>query len=203
MKTIKRVLAMAGLVLSLMATAAAENKVVVNVNLPECPYYDSRLDVKLHDYLALIDKAEIAYPDSAQRARLGADRSLFFEDILKIGEECQGRYLIDIAIDRIDIERRKVTVIPLLFYRYRVYGVMRGRLNIIDVARKRVLETHDLDFEVKEVDQWQVYDDDPDHPALLLPADRRINLLDRVDDKAAEDLYEQIKKMTRGAYNRG
>lgn len=203
MKTVKYAALVAGLLACLAATALAENKVIVNIDLPRCPYYDSRLEVKLHDYLTLIDRAEIAYPDSVQRARLNADKSLFFEDILKIGEECQGRYLIDIDIDRIDIERRKVTVIPLAVYRYRVYGVMKGTLNIIDIARKRVLETQDLDFEVKEADQWQVYDDDPDHPALLLPADRRINLLDRVDDKAAEGLYEQIKKMTRGAYNRG
>lgn len=203
MKIFKRIPVVAGLVLCLGTTAMGGNKVVVNVDLPECPYYDSRLDVKLHNYLALIDRAEVTYPDSAQRARLAGDRSLFFDDILKIGEECDGRFLIKIDIDRIDIERRKVTVIPLVVYRYRVYGVMKGKLNIIDVTRKRVLESRDLDFEVKEADQWQVYDDDPDHPALLLPADRRINLLDRVDDKAAENLFEQIKKMTRGAYNRG
>ncbi len=192
-----------GLIICLAISVQAENKIVVNINLPDCPYYDSHLDTKLRDYLSMIDRAEIAYPDSAQKAQLSGKETLLFDDIVKIGEECQGRYLIDIDIERIDVEKRKVTVLPLVIFRYRVYGVMTGRLKIIDVARKRVIETRDIDYEIKAADQWQVYDDDPDYPALLLPADRRIELLDRVDDKAAEKLFEKIEKMTRGAYRRG
>ncbi len=203
MKTNNIIIIVIGLIVGLAISVQAENKIVVNVNLPECPYYDSHLDTKLYDYLSMIDRAEITYPDSAQKVRLSDQKALLFDDVVKIGEECQGRYLIDIDIDRIDVEKRKITVIPLVIFRYRVYGVMTGRLKIIDVARKKVIETRDIDYEIKASDQWQVYDDDPDYPALLIPADRRIELLDRVDDKAAENLFEEIKKMTRGVYSRG
>lgn len=199
----KHVIIVALACLFLTSSVIAENKIVVNVDLPPCPYHDSRMDSKLYDLLSTIDLTEIVYTDSADAYQLANDDRMIFDDILAIGQKHNGRYLVDIDVERIDIERRKITIIPLFFYRYRVFGVLSGTLKVVDVSRKRIMETKLIDFEVKAADQWQVYDDDPDNPALLLPADKRVILLDEVDDKAANGIFEDIKKLTRGAFNRG
>ena len=103
-------------------------------------------------------------------------------------------------IDRIDLEKRKKTVIPLLVFRYRVFAVITGTLRVIDVEKERLIDIQALQFEIQAAEKLQAIDDDENHPTLLLPADARMRLLQRLDERAAGEICLEIRRLTRGVY---
>jgi len=180
------------LMLAPVLTNAADG-LIVSLKAAECPWADVHLENKLGLYLSHFSRI----PVIRQNLPDGSDQ-FPFEDLLQWGVERGGRYLVDIEVDRIELERRKVTVFPYLFYRYRVYAVMSGRIRIIDLQKQRVEEFKNILYEIKASDQWQVAEDNKFDPALSVPADEKTALFQQLEDKAAKELFKEIKELTRG-----
>jgi hypothetical protein len=121
-----------------------------------------------------------------------------FQDLLARGQLQNGHYLVDIKVDRIDLEKRKLTLIPMIFWRYRVYAVLTGTVRILDISRGRMVKSQKIKYDIRAADQWQLIDNNENDPALSIPADEMTNLFDRLDEKAALKLFEEIKEISRG-----
>ncbi|UCD17622.1 MAG: hypothetical protein JSV44_01605 [Candidatus Zixiibacteriota bacterium] len=186
--------------LPLSMAVTADDGIMVNVRLPDCPWADSRLEIELARRLSTIRNVPVTWVDSSVRSWYDNHPKATFDDLVAVGKRLGGRYLVDILIDRIDLEKRKVTVIPLTVFRYRVFGVLTGTMRIIDVEKNRLVGLKEICYEVKASDQWQFTEDDPTDPTLLIPPDRRYLLFQRLDRKAAAELFKEIRKLSRGAY---
>lgn len=190
-KNILAVSIVALLFLSGGVTAAGES-IIISLHAPDCPWAGFQLSEKLGFYLSSINRVPFIWRDLPDRADLWN-----FGELLSWGTEQGGRFLVDLSIDRIDLEKRKMTVIPQLIFRYRVYAVLNGTMRIIDLKKGRLVRIKDLKYETKACDQWQLIDDDETDPALKTAADEKLILFDRLEDVAASRLYKEIKDLVR------
>jgi len=169
------------------------NSILVSLKSPECPWADSHLDEKVDLLLTSMNRVPIrrqSLPDTPD--------ILSFEEIIRWGQEQGGRYLVDVTVERIDLERRKVTIVPWIMFRYRVYAVLEGTLRIFDIKKGRLIDLKNIECELKAKDKWQIVDDDKTDADLMVAADARQILFDDLEETAAAWLYEEIKKLTRG-----
>jgi len=196
-----RLCAYAAIMLLLLAPAAlAQDGIIINMEIPACAWGDVHVDRQLSMYLSTVSNVPIIYMDQMDSLPINFDSYETFPDLVERSRVLGGRYLVDIIVDRIDIERRKVTVIPLLMFRYRVFALMTGNLRVIDVKNGRLVKMKKIKYEVKAADQWQLVDDDPDNPVLHIPADKKMLLIKSLDEKAARGLFKEIKQMARGVF---
>lgn len=177
----------------LSSDSGAQNSIIVSLKTPQCPWTECRLGDKLDYYLSCLNRGSIAREDLPATSGF-----VSFENLLSWGRQRGGRFLVDISVDRIDLERRKSTIFPEVVFRYRVYAVLTGTLRIIDLKKGRLSELKDIKHEVKAADRWQVVDDDKNDPALSIPADEKIILFRQLEDKTALDLLKEVKDLTRG-----
>ncbi|MCX6826993.1 MAG: hypothetical protein NTV06_06990 [candidate division Zixibacteria bacterium] len=177
--------------------AKAGNGVMVTISTPDCPYHDSKLSEKLDLLLSTITTAPIIRP--AAESLKSAD----FKELVNRGRQFGGRFLVDIIIDKIDLVKRKITVIPLTIYRYQIFAVLDGTMRIIDIDKSRIITMDKIDYNIKASDQWQFIDDDSNDPALMIPSDEKITILSRLEDKAAAGLFDEILKLAKGNHFKG
>jgi hypothetical protein len=185
------------LLFALGATNVLGGGIVVNLRLPVNPWTDTHLGERLDMYMSNISHVPIVrnnIDDSTYRDIDGES----FQDLMARGKKQDGHFLIDIKIDRIDLERRKSTFIPMLFWRYRTFAVITGTLRILDVSRGRMVKNKAIEYEIGATDNWQLVDDNEFDPALSIPADELSSLFGRLEDKAASKLYKEIKEISRG-----
>lgn len=187
-----------GILLFAAGAALAGEAVIVNVSTPACPYADSRLSEKLGLHLSAVNTVPIIWNDDKPDSLAASDESAGFDQLLARGKILNGRFLVDILVNRMDIIKRKITVIPLLLHRYQTYAVLSGTLRIIDIAKSRLVKLEPINYDLKASDQWQVADDDSNDPALLVPSDEKITLFDRLDEKAAAGLFAEINRLIKG-----
>ncbi|PKK84403.1 MAG: hypothetical protein CVT49_03520 [candidate division Zixibacteria bacterium HGW-Zixibacteria-1] len=173
--------------------ASAQNDIIVSLKSPACPWSDNELEEKVDMLLTSMNRATII-----RRTLPTSTSAMSFEDMVLWGQQQGGRYLVDVTIDRIDLEQRKVTLIPWVIFRYRVYAVMEGTLRIIDLKKGRLIDLKHIECDVKASDKWQIVDDDKTDADLMVPADEKPLLFDELEERAAAWLYQEIKKLTRG-----
>ena len=179
--------------LLLYVSAAGQENILVSTRIPDCPWADSNLDERLNLYLSSITNVPII-----RRELPSFTDTAGFTEILAWGRQQNARFLVDISVARIDLERRKQTIFPLLLFRYRTYAVATGTIRVIDFKRGRMIRLENIAYELKASDRWQIFDDEKDDPELMVPADRKQILFDQLDDNVASSLCEQIKELTRG-----
>ncbi|MEW5924019.1 MAG: hypothetical protein AB1746_08535 [Candidatus Zixiibacteriota bacterium] len=185
--------AILAIMISVPAVSSAQNGIVVCLKAPECPWSDIHFEEKVDVLLASMNRVPII-----RRTLPITPQPMGFEDMVLWGQQQGGRYLVDVTIDRIDLEQRKVTFLPWIVFRHRVYAVMEGTLRIIDLRKGRLVDLKRIECDVKASDKWQVVDDDKTDADLMIPADEKPILFDRLEERAAAWLYEEIKKLTRG-----
>jgi hypothetical protein len=198
MLILKNITVIAIMILLTGFAAGAADGIIVNLSTASCPYADSHLKDKLDTYLSTVEKVPIISDSGAAFMSGKKAARVDFSLLVERGKQLQGRFLVDIMIDRIDLEKRKLTVIPLLMYRYRVYGIVSGTMRIIDIVKNRVVKMEKVYFDLKASDQWQLVDDETNDPALSIPPDDKLILFDRLEEKAAAGLFEEINKLIRG-----
>jgi len=176
----------------------AGNAIMVNLSFPECPYADFHLPQKMDMYLAGIERVPILWHNRMQYPPDNRAEILKLNPLLDIGRNNNARYVVDIYVSRVDLETRKVVVIPEIASRYRVYAVLTGIMRIIDVKSDRMIEMDEIAFEVKAKDRWQFVDDDRYDPDLFVPADKKLLLFRELENVTANGLYEKIRRLTRG-----
>jgi hypothetical protein len=186
------------ILISVPGVSIADDDIIVNLEYPECPWADINLEDKLDLYLSEISRVPViaAYRngDSLNRPLRTSD----FKELIDYGKSLGGRFLVDIFIDRIDLEKRKTTVIPQFVSRYQTYGVMTGNLRIVDIHKARMLKIKKIDCSLKANDRWTFVDDNTYDSDLNIPADQKIILFQKLEDKVASELYKEIRKLTRG-----
>jgi len=187
-------------VLIVAPAVSAGDGIMVKITSAPCPWADTHLEEVLGIDLSTITTVPVIWLDSSDSLLSPVDPQTTFSDLAAYGRRFGGRYLVEVMIDRIDLEKRKKSVIPLLLFRYRVYGVMTGTLRIIDVEKERLVDMQALTYEIEAACQVQVFDDDEDDPALLLPPDDKMRLFRRLDERAAAGICVEIRKLTRGAF---
>ncbi len=176
---------------------SANDGIVVNLRIPENPWADSRLAEKLDMYMSAISHVPIVRNDITDTifVNVGGES---FQDLLARGQMQNGHFLVDIKVDRIDLEKRKWTLIPMIFWRYRLYAVLTGTIRILDISRGRMVKTEKIEYDIRAADSWQLIDENENDPALSIQADEMTDLFDRLEDMAASKLYEEIKEISRG-----
>ena len=176
----------------------AQSGIVVTTKMGEFPYGDGNFEEKLAYNLAeitsvpvtLLDRDEVNMPQTGEVNELKA--------LLDYGTAQKARFMVEIQIDRVDLKKKKATIFPILVFRYKVFAVMTGKIRALDVARERVVSSDKFEFDLKASDQWQVTEDDPDNPSLLIASDEKLHLFDRLGEAAAEDIAGRIKNLVRG-----
>ena len=192
----RRILYAAVMLLLILLTTGISNAgdaIVVSVKSTQCPWADSHLNEKVDILLTSMHRVPIV-----RQALPDAPEAMSFEETILWGQQQGGRYLVDIKIDRIDLEQRKVTILPWIVHRYRVFAVMTGTLRIIDLKKGRLLALQPVECEYKASEKVQIVDDDKTDADLLIPADEKQALFDNLEHKAAGMFYQEIKKLTRG-----
>jgi len=193
---LRRKLFVAALLLSMLligGSSAAGDAIIVSLKSTECPWADSHLNEKVDVLLTSMNRVPIirqVLPESPE--------AMSFEETVLWGQQQGGRYLVDIKIDRINLEQRKATVLPWIVHRYRVFAMLEGTLRIIDLKKGRLLDLQPIACELKASEKFQVVDDDKTDADLLIPADEKQSLFDNLEQKAAGMFYHEIKKLTRG-----
>lgn len=173
--------------------------VVVNLESVPNPWADVRLGEKLDFYLATESRTDVIRISPELRDSLNWDtRTERLDDLIDHGIKMNARYLVDVFIDRIDLDRRKVTVVPQAAFRYRVYGVLSGMLRVIDIERARMVRVKEIDCEIKVSDRWRFGDDDINDADLHLSAYRKTIMFDELEEKAAQKIFGEISRLTRG-----
>ncbi len=186
--------------LAVVSSIEAQDAVIVNLELPKNPWADVRLDDKLDFYLATVGRSPIIRIKGDLRDSLGWNsHTPSIDELIDQGERLNGRYLVDIFVDRIDMEKRKATVIPQAAFRYRVYGVITGVIRVIDISRSRLVRTKKIDYEIKASDRWRFGDDDINDADLHISASDKILLFDKLEEKAARGIFREITRLTRGS----
>jgi hypothetical protein len=178
---------------------AAGGSIIVNLRVPASPWIDSKLSDKLDYYLSSISNVPVVKYDNSDSLWMNTTGSSF-QELLGWCRNLNGRFLVDISVNRIDVEKRKTTVFPEIVFRYRNYAIIEGTLRILDVNKERMVKLKKLNFELKATDRWQVVDDNENDPALSIPSDKKIIVFERLEDRAAKELFEEIRNLAKGNY---
>ena len=186
------------LVCLLFSVAVSQTGIIVNLKIAENPWADSHLKEKLDLMLSTISQVLIIRADASEHPDAGPLQTSHLNALIEHGQTHNGRFLIDVFIDRIDIEKRKAFILPGLIFRYQVYGTAVGKIRIIDIKKARLVDMIDLDCSLKAKDRWQFVDDDPFDADLKVSADKKIILFDRLEEKVAGEIFKEVKKLSKG-----
>ncbi len=178
--------------------AVSQTGIIVNLKIADNPWADSHLKDKLELKLSTISQVSIIRADANNLPNAGPMQTSHIDDLIEHGQAHGGRFLIDVFIDRIDIEKRKASILPGLISRYQVYGTAVGKIRIVDIKKTRLVEMIDLDCSLKAKDRWQFVDDDPHDGDLKVSADKKIILFDRLEEEIAEKIFNEVTKLSKG-----
>ena len=184
----------------LFSVAVSQTGIIVNLKIAENPWADSHLKEKLDLMLSTINQVLIIRADANEHPDAGPLQTPHLDALIEHGQTHNGRFLIDVFIDRIDIEKRKAFILPGLIFRYQVYGTAVGKIRIVDIKKARLVDIIDLDCSLKAKDRWQFVDDDPFDADLKVSADKKKILFDRLEEKVAGKIFKEVKKLSKGIH---
>jgi len=182
----------------LFNVANSQTGIIVNLKIAENPWADSHLREKLELRLSTISQVSIIRADAENIPESGPLQTSRLDDLIEHGQSYNGRFLIDVFIDRIDLEKRKSFILPGLLSRYQVFGTAVGKIRIIDIKKARLVEMVELDCSLKAKDRWQFVDDDPFDADLKVSADSKIVLFDKLEEKIVAKIFKEVKKLSKG-----
>ena len=178
--------------------AVSQTGIIVNLKIADNPWADSHLKDKLELKLSTISQVSIIRADANENPDAGPLQTSHLDDLIEHGRTHDGRFLIDVFIDRIDIEKRKASILPGLISRYQVYGTAVGKIRIVDIKKARLVEMIDLNCSLKAKDRWQFVDDDPFDGDLKVSADKKIILFDRLEEEISNKIFEEVTRLSKG-----
>jgi len=178
--------------------SVAQNGIIINLKQNPNPWADSRLGEKLDLLLSTISNVAITRTDGAADNSTAPIQTAAIDELIKYGQAHNGRFLIDVFRDKIDLEKRKTVVLPCVVSRYQVYGAAEGSIRIIDINKARLVDLVKIDCSLKAIDRWQFVDDDPNDADLNMAPDRKILLFDTLEDEIAAEIFNEVKKLSKG-----
>lgn len=178
--------------------ALSQTGIIVNLKIAQNPWADSHLNEKLDLMLSTISQVSIIRADADNIADAGPLQTTHLDDLIEHGQAYNGRFLIDVFINRIDIEKRRANILPGLIFRHQTYGVAFGKMRIIDIKKARLVEMIDISCSLKAKDKLQFIDNDPTDADLRVMSDSKIVLFDQLDEKIATEIFNEVKKLSKG-----
>jgi hypothetical protein len=191
------------ILLAVLATGVFANnsrKVILQVIAPESAWSRSKVAEKLIIHLSRDARYNVIEPDfSAETQPPFPEQRYNLDSLMNWGTELGGRYLMLIDVHSQRLETRKTFQIPLFFHKYQTMAVMEGEFRCLDLSRGRMLVAEPFRLEEKGPRCMQA---DPDENAydsdLQLPADQKILLLDKLEEKLADHLSRRLSAVTNG-----
>jgi len=187
--------------LLIVATAGAQNMprtVTVILEQPRQHIPDLSLIEQINQLLAVRSDIRVLIP--------GRDSSVSFppNDCLDVGrlsawgKQAGCQYIVYLRIDSRDIATKKQLSIPFFLSRYKVEGRLEGSYSLIDVNRGKLFGPWELHARMNGPRQWQVGENYPDDPELLMAAPARIRFIHKLEEKAAGKIAVEVKSHMRG-----
>ncbi len=160
------------------------------------PIPDFHLVERLERALQTQTGAKVISHGRDTTARFGAGQDI--EQMLTWGQQAGCRYVVMLQIEERRLATRKQTSIPYLLSRYVVEGRLSGTYTLIDVSKGKVAGPWKLATRLTGPRRWQVADDYPDDPDLMISAPGKITFLKDLEDKAVMEMMLQLQPRMRG-----
>jgi len=160
------------------------------------PIPDFHLVERLERALQTQTGAKIMSPGRDTTALPGAGHDV--ELMLAWGQQTGCRYVVMLQIEERRLAARKQTSIPYLLSRYVVEGRLSGTYTLIDVIKGKVAGPWKLATRLTGPRRWQVADDYPDDPDLMISAPGKMTFLKNLEDKAVMEMMLQLQPRMRG-----
>ena len=81
---------------------------------------------------------------------------------------------------------------------YVVEGCLEGMYTLIDLRRGKAVMNKCIRTFITGPHQWQIFEDDRDDPGLHIPAPEKLVFLRRLEEKAAQEIFEAVLPHLRG-----
>jgi len=199
----KLIYGVAALTLCLLAAGlAAQNhrtrEVAVILERPRQEIPDFDLVGRLVDRLSRANGYSVLIPEEDTTVPASPDKRFDLQRLLAWGEDTGCRYIIYLQIDDRRIQTKKQVSIPLLVSHYVVEGCLEGMCTLVDMRRGKTVMNKHIRTYLTGPHQWQVFEDNRDDPDLFIPAPEKMEFLRRLEEKAAQDIFESVLPHIRG-----
>jgi hypothetical protein len=159
---------------------------------------DFTLVDRLSDKLMMKADLKVIIPEEDSSLPKTPTGRFNLERLLAWGQEVGSRYIIYLQVSSRRVETKKRMSIPFILSRYVVEGRIEGSYCLIDLNRSKVVGNWALEAKVNGPRQWQVAEDYPDDPDLMISAPRKVEFLNRLEDKAVKDIMMNVRQQLRG-----
>jgi hypothetical protein len=193
-------LLMLGVVLVISSEAGSKRDILLHVDAPPSGWSESRLEEKLAVTLGRSADMDITLTgDIDGRMPPFPEASRDFDSLTSWGSKAGGRYLLVVRVASERFESRKTFLMPLIFQKYEVYGVIEGEIRLIDLQKPRLLAAEPFMTELRGPRVFQASMEDDQHdPDLHLTAVEKVRFLARLEQKAADQLVGQAGNLMKG-----
>ncbi len=193
---------MMALAICLLTVAAAAQRhtceVAVILEQPRQEIPDFDLVGRLVDRLSRANGYSVLVPGEDTTAPPSPVRRFDLQQLLAWGAETGCRYIIYLQIDDRSIRTKKQITIPLLVSHYVVEGCLEGMYTLVDMRRGKTVMNKHIRSYVTGPNQWQVFEDNRDDPDLHIPAPEKLTFFQRLEEKAAQEIFESVLPHLRG-----
>lgn len=192
---------MAVVVCLLAVGALAQNhtsEVAIVLERPRQEIPDFNLVDRLVDRLSRANGCRVLIPDEDTTLPASPDRRFDLQRLLAWGEETGCRYIIYLQIEDRRIETKKQISIPLLVSHYVVKGRLEGMCTLVDMQGGTIAMNEHIGTYITGPHQWQVFEDNRDDPDLHIPAPEKLWFFQRLEEKAAQEIFESVLPHLRG-----
>ncbi len=194
------VIAAIAMCLSTVAVLAQNHtrEVAVILERPRQEIPDFDLVGRLVDRLSRANGYSVLVPGEDTTTPASPNRRFDLQRLLAWGDETGCRYIIYLQIDDRRIQTKKQVSIPLLVSHYVVEGCLEGMCTLVDMRRSKTVMNKHIRTYVTGPNQWQIFEDNRDDPDLFIPAPEKMMFLQRLEEKAAQEIFESVLPHLRG-----
>jgi hypothetical protein len=180
--------------------ANPKRDVLLHVETVPSGWAESRLKEKLAVTLGRYADMDITLTsDIDGRMPPFPEASRDFDSLTAWGTKAGGRYLMVVRIAAERFEPRKSFLLPLIFQKYEIFGVVEGELRLIDLQKPRLLAAEPFSTELRGPRILQAApDDDKYDPDLHLNAVEKVKFLGRLEQAVADQLVTQARGLMKG-----
>ena len=197
----KSICLIAACFLVISSVAGAQNSsrtVAVVLEKPRQHIPDLSLVERVNQLLAKRSDIKVIVPGEDTLMVPPPDDRLDVSRLSAWGKQMGCQYIVYLRVDSREVATRKQISIPFFLSRYKIEGRLEGSYGVIDVNRGKLFGPWDLRTRVNGPKQWQVGENYPDDPELLMAAPARVRFIRELEEKAADKIAVEAKSHMRG-----
>lgn len=186
------------LVVSMAEAQNTSRTVTVVLEKPRQHIPDLSLMEQVNQLLAKRSDVKVIVPTEDSSISSPPNDRLDVSRLSAWGKQIGCQYIVYLRVDGRNVATRKQLSIPFFLSRYKVEGCLEGGYSLIDVNRGKLLGSWEMHARMNGPRQWQVGENYPDDPELLMTAPARIRFLRELEAKAADKIAIEVKSHMRG-----